>query len=65
MTPAPGRAGRSRLRRFLDFTLVRMVVAIFATALAGGLTTAFVGESFGRRFHDGWPRSRAMRCTCD
>jgi membrane protease YdiL (CAAX protease family) len=48
---------RSRLRRFLDLTLVRMVVAIFATALAGGLATAFVGEAWGRRFHEGWPEA--------
>lgn len=31
-----------------------MIIAIFATALAGGLTTAFVGEAAGGRFHDGW-----------
>ncbi len=57
MTAAPHEARPSRLRRFLDFTLVRMIVAIFATSLAGGLTTAFVGEAFGRRFHDGWPEA--------
>lgn len=34
-----------------------MIVAIFTTALAGGLTTAFVGEAAGGRFHDGWPEA--------
>lgn len=48
---------RSRLRRFLDHTLVRLVIAIFATALAGGLATAFVGEAWQRRFHEGWPEA--------
>ena len=56
MTSAADRP-RSRLRRFLDLTLVRLVVAVFATALAGGLATAFVGEAWGRRFHEGWPEA--------
>ena len=43
------------LRRLLNYSLVRMVVAIFATALAGGLTMAFVSELDNKRFHEGWP----------
>jgi membrane protein YqaA with SNARE-associated domain len=49
----------SRLRRTLDFTPVRLVLAVFAASLAGGLTTAFVGEAWQRRFHEGWPRPAA------
>jgi len=57
LAAVPELAGRSRLQRFLDLTLVRMIVAIFATALAGGLATAFVGEAAGGRFHEGWPEA--------
>jgi membrane protease YdiL (CAAX protease family) len=57
LATVPEIAGRSRLRRLFDFTPVRMVVAIFATALAGGLATAFVGEAAGGRFHEGWPEA--------
>ena len=43
------------LHRLLNFSIVRMVIAIFATALAGGLTMAFVSELDNKRFHEGWP----------
>ena len=56
MNPAPVVPGApSRLRRLLDLTIVRIVLALFTTALAGGLTQAFVGEMANRRFHAGWP----------
>src|SRR4051812_9774040 len=48
--PAP-----SRLGRILDITIVRIVVALFATALAGGLTQAFVSSVAQGRFHVAWP----------
>ncbi len=32
-----------------------MVVACFATAIAGGLTVSFVSEVGNHRFHEGWP----------
>lgn len=44
-----------RLRRFLNYSIVRIVIATFVTALAGGLTMAFVGEFDNKRFHQGWP----------
>jgi hypothetical protein len=43
------------LRRFLAYSIVRIVIATFATALAGGLTMAFVSELDNKRFHEGWP----------
>ena len=52
--PAAPRAS-SRVRRLFDLTIVRIVLALFATALAGGLTQAFVSEFAHRRFHQGWP----------
>lgn len=52
LLPAPT---PSRLRRVLDLTIVRIVLAAFMTALAGGLTMAFVGEAAHRRFHVAWP----------
>lgn len=45
----------SRLRRFLDFTIVRIVVAVFATALAGGLAAQFASDHTQGRLHVGWP----------
>lgn len=46
----------SRLRRLLDFTIVRLVIALFATALAGGLTAQFVSDhTRGSSLHAGWP----------
>ena len=48
-------AGSSRTRRILDLTIVRIVLALFTTALAGGLTMAFVSDVAQRRFHVGWP----------
>lgn len=45
----------SRLRRLLDLTIVRILLAGFTTALAGGLAQAFVSEIAHRRFHAGWP----------
>lgn len=37
-------AAPSRIQRFLRFALVRMLLAIFMTALAGGLTLAYAGK---------------------
>lgn len=34
----------SRTQRFMRFPLIRMVVAIFMTALGGGLTLAYAGK---------------------
>lgn len=46
----------SRLRRLFDFSVVRIVVALFATALAGGLTAQFLSDhTHGSRLHAGWP----------
>ena len=56
MNPASAAPGASsRVRRVLDLTIVRIVLALFTTALAGGLTQAFVSELAHRRLHDGWP----------
>ena len=55
---SPSSNGSARapwLRRVLNYAIVRMVVAIFATALAGGLTMAFVSDLDNKRFHEGWP----------
>ena len=43
------------LHRFLNYSIVRILIATFATALAGGLTMAFVSELDNKRFHEGWP----------
>ena len=52
MPPVPAAAGASsRVRRLLDLTIVRMVLALSATALAGGLVRAGVGVLAQRR---GW-----------
>jgi len=48
-------AGSSGTRRILDLTIVRIVLALFTTALAGGLTMAFVSGAAQRRFHVAWP----------
>lgn len=45
----------SRLRRLLDFSLVRVVIALFATALAGGLTAQFLSDHTQGTLHAGWP----------
>ena len=50
---APGAS--SRVRRILDLTIVRIVLALFTTALAGGLTQACVSGLTHGRWHDGWP----------
>lgn len=49
-------AASSRLRRLLDFTIVRLFIALFATALAGGLTAQFVSDQTrGGSLNAGWP----------
>jgi CAAX protease family protein len=48
-------AAPSRARRFLRFALIRMVVAIFMTALAGGLTLAYAGKLAHLRAEVMWP----------
>ncbi|MCK9685021.1 CPBP family intramembrane glutamic endopeptidase [Scleromatobacter humisilvae] len=56
MNPVSVDAGApSGIRRVLDLTIVRIVLALFTTALAGGLAQALVGEVAHRRFHAGWP----------
>ena len=35
---------KSRIRRFIQFAPIRAVVAIFMTALGGGLTLTYLGE---------------------
>ena len=45
----------SRTQRFLRFPLTRMVIAIFITALAGGLTLAYAGELAHRWGQIMWP----------
>lgn len=44
------------MRHFLEFTVVRIVIAVFTTALAGGLTAQFASDHTHERFHAGWPR---------
>lgn len=56
----PSRSSNASVRapwlpRLLNYSIVRMVVAVFATAIAGGLTMSFVSELDNGRFHDGWP----------
>ena len=50
---APERA--SLARRILGLSVVRIVLAVFVTALAGGLTQAGVGSLADPRFHVVWP----------
>ena len=45
----------SRLRRLLEFTVVRIVIAVFTTALASGLTAQFVSDHTHGPLHFGWP----------
>lgn len=45
----------SRGARILQFSLVRIVLAVFVTALAGGLTQAAVGSLADHRFQLVWP----------
>ena len=40
----PDVAPRTRGQRFLQFPLTRMVLAIFITALAGGLSLTYLGK---------------------
>jgi membrane protease YdiL (CAAX protease family) len=57
MTRGPIEASEreSLARRILDLSVVRIVVAVFVTALAGGLTQAGVGSLADPRFHVVWP----------
>jgi len=41
-----------------------MVVAVFATAIAGGLTVSFVSELGDRRFRHGWPEDCGVLAVC-
>jgi membrane protease YdiL (CAAX protease family) len=45
----------SRTKRFLQFPLTRIVVAVFFSALAGGLTMAFASEIAGKDAQAMWP----------
>lgn len=45
----------SRLRRLLDWTIVRIFIAVFSTALAGGLVAQFVSDHTSGSLHHGWP----------
>ncbi|MFZ2989232.1 CPBP family intramembrane glutamic endopeptidase [Ideonella sp.] len=45
----------SRLRRLLEWTLVRIVLALFSTALAGGIVAQLVSDHTSGSLHHGWP----------
>ena len=53
--PMEERARESWARRILNLSVVRIVLAVFVTALAGGLTQAGLSSISARRFHIVWP----------
>lgn len=49
------RAREPWARRVLGMSVARIVLAVFVTAIAGGLTQAGVSAMSDQRFHVGWP----------
>ncbi len=52
---APPAAVPTRTRRLLDLTVVRIVLALLMTGLAGGLANSLVFRFSPERLHTGWP----------
>jgi hypothetical protein len=53
--PDGGASPRIVGARILNLSVVRIVLAVFVTALAGGLTQAGLSSISDRRFHIVWP----------